>query len=149
LIPGNYRISASADGFKRVERDGITLQVSQQMVVDLKLEVGAVTETVQVTAQVDVIDLGPVEAGSLITNAELMDLPVVGNNPTLLAKLMPGMQSDGVNNYLGLHSISGGSTYNNAAGVGGNEWSIDGVPNNGGNRQVAYLPYSDAIAEFR
>src|SRR5262245_47599749 len=57
LMPGNYKISASASGFKNVVRDGITLQVSQQLVIDLKLDVGAVTETVQVTAEVDVIDL--------------------------------------------------------------------------------------------
>ena len=149
LLPGSYAVSAEAGGFKKAVRDGITLQVGQQLVIDLALDVGAVTETVTVTADAAVVDLGPVEVGALIDNKELMDLPVMGNNPTLLAKLMPGIQTDGVNNYLGLHSIAGGSAYNNAAGVGGNEWSIDGVPNNGGSRQAAYLPYSDSVAEFR
>lgn len=149
LLPGNYRISAEAPGFKSVVRSGVVLQVGQQLAIDLKMEVGAVTETVQVTAEAPVLDTGSVEAGALIDNMELMDLPVLGNNPTLLVKLTPGIQTDGVNNYLGLHSIVGASAYNNAAGVGGNEWSIDGVPNNGGNRQAAYLPYSDTVAEFR
>lgn len=149
LLPGRYRVSAEATGFKTVVREGIVLQVNQQLAIDLKLDVGAVTETVQVTAEAPVLDTSSVEAGALIDNQELMDLPVLGNNPTLLAKLMPGVQADGVNNYLGLHSISGASAYNNAAGVGGNEWSIDGVPNNGGGRQAAYLPYSDTISEFR
>jgi len=149
LMPGKYGISAEAAGFKTVVRDGITLQVGQQLAIDFKLEVGSVTETMQVTAQAPVLDTGSIEAGSLIDNQELMDLPVLGNNPTLLTKLAAGVQADGVNNYLGLHSIAGGSAYNNAAGVGGNEWSIDGVPNNGGGRQAAYLPYSDTISEFR
>lgn len=149
LVPGNYRITAEAPGFKTIVRDGVVLPVGQQLAIDLKLDVGAVTETVQVTAEAPVLDTGSVEAGALIENLELMDLPVLGNNPTLLVKLTPGIQTDGVNNYLGLHSIAGGSAYNNAAGVGGNEWSIDGVPNNGGNRQAAYLPYSDTVAEFR
>ena len=149
LMPGKYRISAEAAGFKTVIRENITLQVGQQLAIDIHLEVGAVAETMQVTAEPPVLDTSSVEAGSLIDNQELMDLPVMGNNPTLLTKLMAGVQTDGVNNYLGLHSIAGGSTYNNAAGVGGNEWSIDGVPNNGGGRQAAYLPYSDTISEFR
>ena len=149
LMPGNYRISAEAPGFKNAVRDAITLQVGQQLAIDINLEVGSVSETVQVTAETPVLDTGSLEVGALIDNQELMDLPVLGNNPTLLTKLAPGVQSDGVNNYLGLHSIAGGSAYNNAAGVGGNEWSIDGVPNNGGSRQAAYLPYSDTISEFR
>jgi hypothetical protein len=148
-MPGNYKVSAEAAGFKTVVRDGVALQVGQQLVIDIKLDVGAVSETVQVTAEAPVLDVSSVKAGALIDNQQLMDLPVLGSKSTLFAKLMPGMQSDGVNNYLGLHSISGGSSYNNAAGVGGNEWSIDGVPNNGGSRQAAYLPYSDTIAEFR
>ena len=64
-----------------------------------------------------------------------MDMPFLGNNPTLLTKFMPGIQTVGISKYLGLHSIAGGSAYNNAGGVGGNEWSIDGVPNNGGGRR--------------
>jgi hypothetical protein len=149
LIPGNYKVTATAEGFKTTVREGITLQVSQTISIDLKLDLGAVSETVQVTAEAPVLDVNPLESGALIDNDQLMDLPVLGNNPTLLAKLMPGMQTDGINNYLGLHSIAGASTYNNAGGVGGNDWSIDGVPNNGGSRQAAYLPYSDSIAEFR
>ncbi len=149
LIPGNYTITAEAPGFKKEVRQGVTLQVGQQIAIDIKMALGLVTETVQVTAESPVLDTNSVESGSLIDNQSLMDLPVIGNNPTLLAKFAAGMQADGVNNYLGLHSIAGGSAYNNAGGVGGNEWSIDGVPNNGGSRQAAYLPYSDTISEFR
>lgn len=149
LLPGRYRVTGAADGFKSVVRNGITLDVGASVAIDLQFELGAVSETVQVTAEAPILDVSSVEPGALITNRDLMDLPVMGNNPTLLAKLVPGMQTDGVNNYLGLHSIIGGSSYNVAAGVGGNDWSIDGVPNNGGSRRAAYLPYSDAVSEFR
>src|SRR5687768_7490236 len=149
LLPGNYKISGSATGFKTSIREGVALQLSQTLSIDLRLDVGSVSETVEVTASAPVLDTSPLEAGALIDNEQLMDMPVLGNNPTLLTKFMPGIQTDGVNNYLGLHSIAGGSAYNNAGGVGGNEWSIDGVPNNGGSRQAAYLPYSDSISEVR
>ncbi len=149
LIPGNYKITASAAGFKTTVRGRIALQVGQTTSIDIQLDLGAVAETVVVTAEVPVVDVNPLESGSLISNSEVMELPVLGNNPTLLTKFMVGIQTDGVNNYLGLHSIAGASAYNTAGGVGGNEWSIDGVPNNGGNRQAAFLPYSDSISEFR
>ena len=149
MLPGSYRISAAMDGFKTAVRTGIVLSVGGHLSIDLRLDLGSVAETVTVTGETSMLDPASIEVGTLIDNKTLMELPVMGNNPTLLAKLMPGMQTDGVNNYLGLHSIAGGSAYNNAGGVGGNEWSIDGVPNNGGSRQAAYLPYSDAVAEFR
>ncbi len=89
LIPGAYRITATASGFKTIVRDGITLQVGQQLSIDLRLDLGAVTETVQVTAEAPVLDTSSIESGTLIDNKELMDLPVMGNNPTLLTKLLP------------------------------------------------------------
>jgi hypothetical protein len=149
MLPGNYKISAAAEGFKMAVRTGVVLSIGGRLSIDLKLDMGSVSEKVTVTGETSLLDPASIEEGSLIDNRALMELPVMGNNPTLLAKLLPGMQTDGVNNYLGLHSIAGGSAYNNAGGVGGNEWSIDGVPNNGGSRQAAYLPYSDAVAEFR
>jgi hypothetical protein len=85
LMPGKYRVSAEAAGFKTVIRENITLQVGQQLAIDIHLEVGAVAETIQVTAEPPVLDTSSVEAGSLIDNQELMDLPVIGNNPMLLS----------------------------------------------------------------
>ena len=83
LIPGNYQVQVKAEGFKAVTRDGIALQVGQQLAIDVKLELGSVTETVQVTAEAPILDTSSVEAGALIDNQQLMDLPVMGNNPTL------------------------------------------------------------------
>ena len=108
--------------FKTSVREGLALQMSRTISIDLRLDIGAVSETVEVTAAAPVLDTSPLEAGALIDNDQLMDMPVLGNNPTLLTKFMPGIQTDGINNYLGLHSIAGGSAYNNAGGVGGNEW---------------------------
>ena len=67
----------------------------------------------------------------------------------LLVRLTPGMSTGGVNNELGLHSNSGGSDYEVAGGVGGNSWSLDGVPNNGNSRRTAYLPVPDTVAEMK
>ncbi len=149
LLPGNYQVTTEATGFKKLVRGGIVLPVSTRLEITLKLELGTVAETVSVTAEAPLLDTSTVSSGRVMDNRSLMDLPVLGNNPTLLVKLTPGVQTNGVNNYLGLHSISGASGYSTAGNVGGNEWSIDGVPNNGAGRQAAYLPYSDTIQEFK
>src|SRR5258708_10616636 len=127
----------------------MTLDIGASVAIDLQFSLGAVSETVQVTADAPIIDVTSVEAGALLTNRDLMDLPVMGNNPTLLAKLVPGMQTDGVNNYLGLHSIIGGSSYNLAAGRGGHKGADDRGPDNRGGPRRRYPPDSDAAADVR
>ncbi len=149
LLPGGYEVTAEAAGFKKGVRRGITLSVSSRAEVDFILELGAVAETVSVTAEAPLLDTSTVSSGRVLDNRQVMDLPVFGNSVILLIKLTPGMHGGGNNNYLGLHSNVGGSDYYMAGSVGGNEWSIDGVPINGNSRRVAYLPYSDTVQEFK
>lgn len=149
LLPGNYQLTAEMAGFKKLVRKGVVLPVASRIEVDLPLEVGALAETISVTAEAPLLETNAVSTGRVIDNRTIMDLPTMSNSAMLLVKLTPGIQTGGVNNYLGLHSIVGGSEYNMAGNVGGNFWSIDGVPNAGSNRRAAFLPYTDAIAEFK
>jgi hypothetical protein len=149
LLPGNYRVSAELTGFKKTVRRGLVLPMSGTLEIDLSLEVGGVTETVSVTAQAPVLETSGVSSGRVLENRSVMDLPVIVSNTMVLVKLAPGLFTGGVNDYLGPHSISGASDYSTGAGVGGNEWSIDGVPSNGAGRQTAYLPHSDTVQEMR
>lgn len=149
LLPGEYRISAEMKGFKKSVRSGITLPVSTRLEIDLVLEIGAVTETVTVVEQAALLDTSTVSSGRVLDNRSVMDLPVVANNTMVMVKLTPGIQTSGVNDYLGPHSNVGASDYNTAGNVGGNEWSIDGVPNNGASRRSAYLPHTDTIQEMK
>ncbi|MEK7404849.1 MAG: TonB-dependent receptor [Acidobacteriota bacterium] len=149
LLPGSYQVSAESAGFKRTVRSGMTLTISTRMEINVTLELGAVSESVSVTAEAPILDTSTVSSGRVVDNRTLMDLPVLGNSAILLVKLTPGIQVPGTNNYLGLHSNQGGSGYYTPGNVGGNEWSIDGMPNMGDERRVAYLPYSDTLSEFK
>jgi len=95
------------------------------------------------------LDTSAVSSGRVMDNRTLMNVPVIGSNAMVLVKLTPGIQTSGVNNWLGLHSNIGNSDYSTAGNVGGNEWSIDGVPNDGPNRRTAYMPHNDTIQEFK
>lgn len=145
LLPGPYTVTAQATGFKKLVRSGVVLPVSFRLEVDLKLEIGGVTETVSVTAEAPLLETNAVSSGRVLDNKTVMELPVMGNSAMLLVKLTPGIQTGGVNNYLALHSNAGGSDYSVGGNIGGNNWSLDGSPNQGPGRRAAYLPYTDAV----
>jgi hypothetical protein len=131
LIPGTYEVVVEAPGFKRLVRNGTTLPVSSRLEIDLKLDLGAVSDTVSVSAEAPLLETNAVSSGRVLDNKTVMELPVMGNSAMLLVKLTPGIQTGGVNNYLALHSNAGGSDYSVGGNVGGNSWSIDGSPNQG------------------
>src|SRR5574340_198964 len=149
LMPGTYDVAAHAPGFKTYRRSGLVLTVGARLAIDIALEVGQAAETVTVTADTPVLETTTASVGQTFDNKSVSELPVLGNSVMLMAGLAEGMQRTGGYNYLGLHSTVGASDYRTAGGVGGNEWAIDGTPNTGHSRRSAYLPYTDAVAEFR
>jgi hypothetical protein len=149
LLPGNYEISAEMEGFKKLVRRGVTLPVASRIEINLPLEVGGVAESVSVTADAPLLETSAVSSGRVLSNKMVMELPVMGNSALLLVKLTPGIQYGGVNNYLALHSNVGASDYSVNGNIGGNSWTLDGSPNQGPSRRAAYLPYTDAVSEFK
>jgi len=92
LLPlGAYRVSAELQGFKKYDQAGISLSAGQVAVINVKLAVGAVTETVSVSADVPVVDLGKIEEGRTLTTAEIKTLPLTSRNPYNFALLQPGV----------------------------------------------------------
>ena len=69
LIPGRYEVTVEAAGFKRSVRSGLILGVGQQMDLDIKLEVGAVSESVTVSADTQMLDTASVTVGQKSTGA--------------------------------------------------------------------------------
>jgi hypothetical protein len=149
LMPGMYRVSAEAAGFKTTVQKDVSLPVSTRREVVLNLEVGTTSENITVEANAVILDTDSVSTGRAIDNHSVMELPSMGNNAVLLAQLTPGIQTSGTTGYMGLHSNLGASDYNVFGNVGGNDWTLDGAPNVGQQRRMAYLPYNDAIAEFK
>ena len=149
LLPGTYQVEAGAGGFQTLVRKGITLPVGSRIEVEVTLQVGATTESVTVQADAVMLNTETGSAGKAIDNREIMELPNMGNNAVLLTQLAPGIQTSGQTAYMGLHSNMGSSDYEMYGNIGGNDWSLDGAPNVGQQRRMAYLPYNDAIAEFK
>ncbi len=94
LPVGEYRIGAEAQGFKKFEHAGIVLDVNRNARVDIKLEVGRVTEKLEVVGDAVLVDTQEVQAGGLVDSRRTIDLPVNGRNVYSLSSILPGVATN-------------------------------------------------------
>jgi Carboxypeptidase regulatory-like domain len=103
LAVGDYEVQASKSGFTTVLHRGITLSVGAEQVVDFSLPVGQVAQTVTVEGEVSQVQTTSSEISSLVSPAQMRDLPLNGRNFELLMQMAPGVQ----NYYAGSSSVGG------------------------------------------
>jgi len=157
LLPGTYQVTAEVPGFKKWMRSGISLPVSTRIQIDIHLEVGAITETVTVTGEAPLLETNAVSSGRVIDSRSMSDLPVARGNASLLAAFSPGIHPRGLYRTPAHRAASATVAMLYSAGnVGGrgaldtsNELLIDGVPNVGVNRRIAFMPHTDSLQEFK
>ncbi|MBL8293113.1 MAG: TonB-dependent receptor [Bryobacterales bacterium] len=90
LAIGTYTITVEAGGFKTLRRTGVTLTTEQNVRVDMRLDVGNVSESVSVSAEAPLVDSRSSVIGTLIDSRRVTDLPLNGRNIIGLAALLPG-----------------------------------------------------------
>jgi hypothetical protein len=92
LLPlGTYTVSAELPGFKKYEQTKIPLTAGSSAVINMKMEVGGISEVVSVQADAAVVDLGKVDVGRNLNEREIHNLPLVSRNPYNFALLQPGV----------------------------------------------------------
>src|SRR5262249_42352219 len=153
LLPGKYRFSVSATGFKTAERSGITLQTGDVKQIDVQMEIGASTQSVEVVSEVPLIDTTAATSGTVITNKEIFEMPSSSHVPTLLATLSPGVTAQDQNgNVAHMWSYNAGSQMTADGGrnnVYSNNFQLDGMPNTQHDGNVSFIPPMDSVQEFR
>ena len=92
LIPGTYLVRVMISGFRTVERQNILVETGTDVRVDVQLVPGEVTQTVQVTEALPLVDTTSVTIGGTLSNQVISDLPVNGRNFQNLLILRPGVQ---------------------------------------------------------
>src|SRR4051794_40987488 len=90
---GRYTVTVQAQGFKKYERTGNLLDANLPLGVDIVLEVGALTESVTVSAEAAVIQTESATLGVTVDQYQVQNLMLNGRNPVLLAALKPGVRS--------------------------------------------------------
>ena len=91
LPAGTYNVTVSAAGFKTDRRTSVILDVSQSARLDLRLEVGAVTESVDVTGTAPLLDATTSSVGAVVDSTKMANLPLNQRNPFSLVFLTPGV----------------------------------------------------------
>ena len=148
LLPGPYRVTVEARGFKKTNRPNLVLALRGQLKIDIQLEVGAVNESITISAESPILDTSTVSMGKALSTRELMDLPIMTNDIVLMARVAPGVVNQGTTQYLTQGQVGGSSGFFAPLGLGQNEWSIDGAPNLGSGG-IAFTPFTDQIAEYK
>lgn len=91
LQPGEYEVQVSMSGFTTASRRGIRLTVGQNAILDIKLEVGQVTQNVEVVADANPVNLTSAALTGLVNDKQIRDLPLNGRSFQQLALLQPGV----------------------------------------------------------
>ncbi len=150
LAPGNYDITAEASGFKQFSQHGVTLDAGAHPIINIKLQIGAVTENVTVTAESPLISASNASVGQVVTTREVEDLPLNGRTPLMLDTLAMGAVSVFTPGPVRPFDQPAATEVSlGGAPVGSNESLLDGAPNAGFGNELAYSPPQDAVEEVR
>ena len=150
VVPSVYTVSAESPGFKRIERKGIPLATQQVATVDLRLEVGNVTESVMVTAEAPLLEASTASQGQVLDRQKLVDLPNLGRNPFMMSRLATTVQQVGNPGYNRMQDQSGSSQISiNGGPVRGNNYLLDGIPITDFSNRAIIIPSIEAVAEMK
>jgi hypothetical protein len=155
LPVGSYRLEVTSSGFKAYIQSGITLQVASNIEIPVTLQIGSVTESVQVTANAAMVETKENSISQVIDQQRIEDLPLNGRNPTQLLTLSGGTSNMTLNggDLTGSKNMQGsnGSGQFSVAGAQANgvNFLLDGGDNNDAFSNVNMpIPFPDAIQEF-
>jgi hypothetical protein len=151
LQPGLYEVAVEAAGFKRAVRQRVEVRVGDKLALDLALEVGGLQDTVNVTGDsTPVLDANTATLGQVVDRRRISELPLLDGNPMSLVNLAAGVNHLGDRSGSESPSANGGiSNFRSNGSVEGNVYTLDGAPNNGIQKRVAYVPPADAVQEFK
>jgi hypothetical protein len=154
LQPGTYNIKVELPGFRTIEQNGVELQVQQSARIDFTLQVGQVSQTVEVSGTAALIATEDATVGTVIENKRIVEMPLNGRNFLQLASLSPNV-SYGFSGAGIADQRQGGSRAGQNIAVAGqrsafNHFTLDGVENTDVNfNTYVILPSIDALQEFK
>ena len=153
LLPGRYRVTAALANFKTYVREGIVLRTAETATIDIQLPIGAVEETVTVTAGLSEVETNQSTLAQTMENKRVSELPLNGRQVYMLLQQTAGTLFTQIQ--FGAQGFSGtrawdvnGSVSIHGSRTGNNEFLIDGAAN-GGTGGWSYAPPVDAIEEFK
>lgn len=161
LQPGTYSVVVSAKSFSGQTQVGIILTAGRLQQIDFKLQPGAATQTVRVSAQAPLIDTSSPNIATTFSTKEVTDLPNNGRDPFVMAEMAAGVLDTGSGDYFQGKSSQYTNPYSGAAiqittsGSGGhNRLTLDGIPDDPAERfsgatYNGFVPSPEAVQEVK
>jgi hypothetical protein len=149
---GTYKLTVTMQGFRTTASHGLTVNVGENVVADFSLQLGSVSETVEVSTSAPILQSQDASVGQVVDSKSVNDLPLNGRNFTFLAQLAAGVntpQADTRGN------AATGAFAANGNRPAQNNYLLDGIDNNSdtvdflNGTNFVVLPPVDAIEEFK
>lgn len=146
LNVGEYQVSVEKQGFKKAVQTGLILQVDQKARLDFTLQIGQVSESVEVTAAASLVQTDSASVGTVIDNKRVVELPLNSREFYALAltapRVLPPAQGSTLS-FRGGFNVAGSSEVSN-------NFTLNGIDNNDtGINGPSFRPSIDAIQEFK
>ena len=148
---GRYTLNVSGQGFKAFQLRDIILHVGDSLTLDAQLKVGAKTETIEVVATSNQVELANAELSGTVSGAQITQLPLNGRSFAQLLTLVPGVAQDSGFSY-NQKGLKGGADLSISGGASNaNTFLVDGANNVdiGSGRTLLVYPSIDSIEEFK
>ncbi len=154
LLPGNYRVVVELQGFKKFVQESLTVQIAETRNLNVVLEVGAMEESVSVTAEAPLVNTSDANLGLVVDQKRLASLPLIHGDPYKIMGLATGLAHSGSQRldrpYEPTHIV--GYAYQGTR-SNRSDLLIDGAPSTAtanANEVIAtYVPPSDLVQEFK
>jgi hypothetical protein len=149
---GTYRLDVNAGGFRTYTRKAISLELGRTARVDPQLQIGAVTEAVEITGDAPLVELSNPGLGLVVGNREVLNLPIINRRVYSLLSLVPGVEMNDFEpaGTFGFTEQNVTITGSARAGIGSVNFLVDGGSNVSGLRGSANPPPNpDAVQEFK
>jgi hypothetical protein len=145
---GEYRVTAEAQGFRQAASDAFTLTVNARQRVNLTLQVGEVTQRVEVTGAAELLEADSSDRGQVVNRAAIVNLPLNGRAYADLTLLSPGVRKSNITARDASFNVNGLRSSLNNFMVDGVDNNAYGTSNQGFSNQVVQLN-PDAVEEFK
>ncbi|MES1257707.1 MAG: carboxypeptidase regulatory-like domain-containing protein [Acidobacteriota bacterium] len=150
LIPATYTVVAESGGFRRSERKGVVVSTQQALTLDFALDLGQVSDQINVTADSALIETADASTGQVIDRQKIEDLPNLGRNPFMLSKLSESVVQVGNPKFNRMQDQSGSSQISIAGGpVRGNNYTLDGISITDSTNRAVIVPSQEAVQEMK
>jgi hypothetical protein len=146
---GSYVVKAELTGFRTATTPAFTLEARQIARLDLKMAVGAIEETIEVTGAAPILQTETATVGEVISGNTVQSLPLNGRNAGQLALLLPGTVTYNPKGFTNIGSINMNRPFVNGNREQVNNFTVDGFDvNETIDNRVSYQPSPDAVAEI-